>query len=345
MKKMTLLSLIILFSMMFVPSKAEALKLVTYTFEGEMRIGALLDDNKVVDLNRAYQALLQQQGDPRPEAMAAAIVPSNMLEFLQGGERSLEAAREAIAFVQKEPASKLKAEGILRDLTSVKLEAPIPRPSKITNLGLNYRDHAAETGQEVPKVPLLFGAYPSAVIGPGDAIIIPMGSEEPDYEAELGVVIGKRGKHISPEKAMEYIAGYLIVNDVSARDWQRRTSQFLIGKTPDTFKPMGPYLVTKDEIPNPHNLTIKLWVNDELRQNSNTGQQVFKIWDVIAYISNIWTLEPGDVISTGTPAGVGQARKPPVFLKPGDRVRIEISGLGVLENPVMAEKQVGEEGG
>lgn len=338
MKKITILWIMTLFFVVFVPLRAEALKLVTYVYEGEMRLGAVVDD-KVIDLNRAYEALLQQQGDPRPKAMAAAIVPSNMLEFLQGEERSVEAAKEAVAFVQKESAEKLKAAGILRDLQAVKLTAPVPNPPKITNMGLNYRDHAAETSQEVPKVPLLFSAYNSALIGSGDPIIIPKGTEEPDWEAELGVVIGKRGKHISPEKAMDYIVGYLIINDVSARDWQRRTSQILIGKTPDTFKPMGPYLVTKDEIPNPHGLAIKLWVNEELRQSSNTELQVFKIWDVIAYMSDIWTLEPGDVIATGTPAGVGQARKPPIFLKPGDKVRIEISGLGVLENPVVAEEQ------
>ncbi|MFQ5902155.1 MAG: fumarylacetoacetate hydrolase family protein, partial [Candidatus Binatia bacterium] len=165
----------------------------------------------------------------------------------------------------------------------------------------------------------------------------PKGSKKPDYEAEFGVVIGKRGKNVPADKAMDYIAGYIIVNDGTDRFWQKRTSQYLIGKTVDTFKVMGPYLVTKDEIPDPHKLSIKLWVNNELRQKSNTSLQVFKIWDVVSYMSNIWTLEPGDVLSTGTPKGVGHKRKPPVYLKPGDQVRIEISGLGVLKYSVAAQ--------
>jgi len=239
MKRTLLSGVVIVFFLGFIPLEAEALKLVTYTFEGEARLGALLDD-KVIDLNRAYRALLQQRGDPRAKAMADAFVPSNMLEFLQGEERSMEAAKEAVAFVQREDSSKLRAESILRDLKAVQLKAPIPRPPKITLMGLNYRAHAAEMQQELPKFPMLFGAYSSAVIAPGEPLVIPQGAEKPDYEAELGVVIGKRGRHIPPEKAMDYVAGYLIVNDATARDWQQRTAQFLIGKTPDTFKPMGP---------------------------------------------------------------------------------------------------------
>ncbi|GIX47436.1 MAG: hypothetical protein KatS3mg131_1647 [Candidatus Tectimicrobiota bacterium] len=267
--------------------------------------------------------------------MAQAIVPPDMVEFLQGEERSMQAAREAVAYVQQQPAAKMRQEGILKDLQAVRLRAPLPRPTKITLMGFNYRAHAAEMLEKVPEYPLLFSAYPTAVIGPGEPIVIARGSEKPDYEAEFGVVIGKRGRYVPPERAMEHVAGYLIVNDATDRAWQRRTSQYLIGKSVDTMKPMGPYLVTKDEIPDPHKLAIKLWVNGELRQDSNTELQIFKIWDVIAYMSTFWTLEPGDVLSTGTPPGVGHARKPPVYLKPGDRIRIEITGLGVLENPVV----------
>lgn len=327
----------LLSSVLLAFTPAEALKLVTYEFDGEMRIGAVAGET-VIDLNRAYRTLLERLGDPRPEAMAAALVPPAMLEFLQGEERSMKAAREAVAFAQRQPAPQMRAEGILKDLKAVRLQAPIPRPSKITLMGFNYRAHAAEMLEKVPEVPLLFGAYPSAVNGPGGPIVVPEGAEKPDYEAEFGVVIGKRGKNISPDKAMDHVAGYLIFHDATDRAWQRKTSQYLIGKTIDTFKVMGPYLVTKDEVPNPHALAIKLWVNGELRQDSNTELQVFKIWDVVAYMSSIWTLEPGDVLSTGTPPGVGHGRKPPVYLKAGDRVRIEITGLGVLENPVVAAK-------
>jgi acylpyruvate hydrolase len=316
----------------FGSSGAEALKLVTYASEGETRLGAVVGA-KVIDLNRAHRALLEEQGEPRAKALADAIVPPDMLEFLQGEARSMKAAEEAVAFALARPAS-----GLVKDLARVRLKAPVPRPTKLTLMALNYRAHAAEMLAQVPPIPTLFAAYPSAVIGPDDPIVIPTGTDMPDYEAELGVVIGKRGKRVSSGQAMDYVAGYVIVNDVTARDWQERTSQFLPGKTPDTFKAMGPYLVTRDEVPDSHRLDIRLWVNNELRQESNTALQVFKVPEVIAYMSTIWTLEPGDVLSTGTPPGVGHARTPPAYLKPGDRVRIEVSGLGVLENPVSGER-------
>ena len=335
-KTIPTLLVVLLFSMAFPLSKAEALKLVSYGFEGQTRIGAVVDDS-VIDLNSAYASLLQEQGDPRPRAMANAVVPPDMVEFLQGEERSMKAARDAVAFAQQQPAPAMRAAGILRDLKAVKLNAPIPRPPKITLMGFNFRAHADEMLEKVPESPMLFSAYPSAMNGPGGPVVIPKAATKPDYELEFGVVIGKRGKNVSPDKAMDYVAGYIIVNDGTERVWQRKTTQYLIGKTVDTFKVMGPYIVTKDEIADPHNLAMKLWVNGQLRQESNTSLQVFKIWDVIAYMSTIWTLEPGDVLSTGTPRGVGHKQKPPVYLKPGDQVRLEITGLGVLEYSVTAE--------
>jgi acylpyruvate hydrolase len=322
---------------LLVPSRADALKLVTYAYEGETRIGAVTD-GQVIDLNRAYEALLRERGDPRARAMAQAIVPADMLEFLEGEKRSMEGAREAVSFAQQQPADQMRKLGVRRDLAAVELKAPIPRPTKITLMGFNYRAHAEEMLQNVPKYPLLFGAYATAINGPGSPIPLPKGSEKPDYEAELGVVIGKRGRNVSPGEAMDYVAGYVIVNDATDRAWQTRTSQYLIGKSVDKFKVMGPYLVTKDEIADPHNLAIKLWVNDELRQDANTALQVYKIADVIAYMSTFWTLEPGDVLSTGTPAGVGDRRDPAVYLKAGDTIRIEIAGLGTLENRVVADE-------
>jgi acylpyruvate hydrolase len=327
-----------LFSLcVLVPSRADALKLVTYAYEGETRVGAVAD-GQVIDLNRAYEALLRERGDSRARAMADAIVPPDMAELLAGEKRSMDGAKEAVSFAQRLPAAQMRKRGILRDLAAVELKAPVPRPTKITLMGFNYRAHAEEMLKDVPKYPLLFGAFAAAVNGPGSPIPLPKGSEKPDYEAELGVVIGKRGKSISPSEAMDYVAGYMIVNDVTDRAWQNRTSQYLIGKSVEKFKAMGPYLVTKDEIADPHKLAVKLWVNDELRQDSNTSLQVFKISDVVAYMSTFWTLEPGDVLSTGTPAGVGDRRNPPAYLKPGDTVRIEIAGLGTLENQVVAEE-------
>jgi acylpyruvate hydrolase len=195
--------------------------------------------------------------------------------------------------------------------------------------------------REEPKVPVIFAKFANAVIGPQDEIPLPPVTEKLDYEAEFAFVIGKRAKNISREKALDYVAGYTIVNDVSARDLQRRTVQWLQGKTLDGSAPMGPCLVTKDEIPDPHNLEIVLWVNGEERQRSNTRNLIFNVPRLVEFLSELMTLEPGDVVCTGTPGGVGFARKPPVFLQDGDVVRIEVEKIGVLENRVRA---VGKEG-
>ena len=219
-----------------------------------------------------------------------------------------------------------------------RLLAPIQSPEKVICIGLNYLDHAKESGAEVPTEPVCFSKFSSAVIGPDAAIELPPTSKQVDYEAELVVVIGKRGRDIPEAKARDYVAGYMNGHDVSARDWQigRPGGQWLLGKTPDTFAPIGPYLVTKDEVPNPHALAIQLRLNGKTMQISNTNQLIFGIDRLIAHVSALITLTPGDLIFTGTPPGVGMARKPPVFLKPGDVVEVEIEGLGVLRNPVAA---------
>lgn len=225
----------------------------------------------------------------------------------------------------------------LLPLGSVTLLAPIPRPPKFICVGLNYRDHAIESGLPIPEIPVIFSKFSSSVIGPGAPIVLPKNSTKPDYEAELAVVIGKPGRHIPADKWIEHVAGYTIVNDVSARDFQMATSQWLMGKTFDTFAPMGPYLVTADEIVDPHSLAIGLTINGEVLQNSNTRELIFRLPELIAHLSSVFTLESGDVISTGTPPGVGFARKPPRFLRPGDDVVVHIEGLGELRNPVVAE--------
>ncbi len=217
------------------------------------------------------------------------------------------------------------------------LLAPIPDPGKIICLGLNYRDHAAESGMEVPAEPILFGKFATALIGHGAPIVLPAASREVDYEAELVVVIGKKGRDIPRERALEHVGGYSIGNDVSARDWQlgKPGKQWMAGKTFDTFAPIGPAVVTPDEVPDPHALGIRLRLNGRTMQESNTDQMVFGVAETIAYVSRIMTLETGDLIFTGTPPGVGMARKPPVWLQPGDVVEVEVDGLGTLRNPVV----------
>jgi 2-keto-4-pentenoate hydratase/2-oxohepta-3-ene-1,7-dioic acid hydratase in catechol pathway len=236
------------------------------------------------------------------------------------------------------------ASGSSYDLSSVKLLAPVPRPPKLICIGLNYRDHAIESKMEMPKVPTIFNKFPSVVIGPNDPIVLPKVSAQPDYEAEFAFVIGRGGRHIAAPDAMSHVFGYTIINDVSARDYQMATTQWLMGKTFDTFAPMGPWLVTADEIADPHALDISMEIGGETLQNSNTRELIFKIPQLIEYLSSVVTLEPGDVVSTGTPAGVGFARKPPRYLKAGDECIVRVAGIGELRNPVVAEEAVHSQG-
>jgi len=270
---------------------------------------------------------------------------SSMLMLLQAGERLLEGLKRVVFRVQElikdvKSLAELRVEGVVFGLDEVKLCAPIPRPPKIICLGLNYEDHAKEGGFPIPKEPVLFAKPHTSVIGTGDAIVIPKATKKVDYEVELAVVIGKACRRISARQAYDYVAGYTIFNDVSARDLG--PPMMLAMKGVDTFAPMGPYLVLKDQVPDPHNLEITLRVNGEVRQHSNTGQMIFKIPQIIEYISSIITLEVGDVIATGTPAGVGIVREQRgevgKLLKPGDVVECEIEGLGILRNPVRAEE-------
>ena len=213
----------------------------------------------------------------------------------------------------------------------------IPRPGKIVCVGLNYRDHAAEGGQDLPKAPLLFAKWPNTLIGDGDPVVLPPESTQVDYEAELGVVIGAKAKRVSERDALDHVAGYICVNDVSARDLQFADGQWTRGKSPDTFCPVGPRLVPREEIADPQALAIRCIVNGEALQDSSTAQMIFSVAEIIAYTSQIITLEPGDLIATGTPAGVGVFRDPKVLLKDGDEVSVEIEGLGTLTNPFIKE--------
>jgi 2-keto-4-pentenoate hydratase/2-oxohepta-3-ene-1,7-dioic acid hydratase in catechol pathway len=228
------------------------------------------------------------------------------------------------------------ATGTPRPLAEVKLLAPVPRPGKIICVGLNYRDHAKETGKAVPTEPILFPKFANSVVGPGAEVLVPPEADEIDYEAELAVVIGRRASRVAVADALDHVAGYACANDVSSRSLQFRTGQWLTGKAIDTFLPLGPYLVTADEVPDPQALGIRCLVNDEPRQDSSTSEMVFGVAELVSYTSRTLTLEPGDLLVTGTPAGVGMAADPPRYLRAGDSMRVEIDGLGELENTVRA---------
>lgn len=254
-------------------------------------------------------------------------LPTSVRALLEGGDRFFNVAADV---AEQPKATRYPADG-------VKLLPPIPDPPKIVCVGLNYRDHAAESGAAIPKDPVLFSKFATALTSHEEMIVLPPVSDEVDYEAELVIVIGKRGRHLSEQAALEHIAGYTAGHDVSARDWQLKKDgkQWLAGKTFDTFAPLGPVLVTKDEIGDPHNLAISLRLNGTTMQNSNTSQMIFTAGQIVSYLSQVVTVEPGDLIFTGTPPGVGFTRKPPVFLKAGDVVEVEIENIGVLRNFVV----------
>jgi 2-keto-4-pentenoate hydratase/2-oxohepta-3-ene-1,7-dioic acid hydratase in catechol pathway len=228
-----------------------------------------------------------------------------------------------------------------RPLAELTLLGPVPRPPKFLAIGLNYADHRAESKTLVTGQPgqhqLWFNKQSTCVIGAGQPIHIPRASDIVDYEGELGFVIGRRCRHVPADRARDVIAGYTVVNDVSVRDWQRNSPTMTMGKSFDTHGPAGPWLVTADEVPDPHRLRLRTWVSGDLRQDASTSDMIFSCWQMVEHLSTAFTLEPGDLISTGTPAGVGIARDPPALLRPGDTVRIEVEGVGVLENPVIAE--------
>jgi 2-keto-4-pentenoate hydratase/2-oxohepta-3-ene-1,7-dioic acid hydratase in catechol pathway len=224
--------------------------------------------------------------------------------------------------------------GSVLSLADVTIGSPIPRPGKIVCVGLNYRDHAAESNMPVPASPVTFSKYGTSVTGPGRPIVLPRSSQQVDYEAEMAVVIGRRAKHVPIERAFDHVLGYMNFNDVSARDFQFADGQWQRGKACDTFAPMGPFILTRDRAGDPHALRIRLRLNGQTMQDSSTAQLIFGVDHIVSFLSQTVTLEPGDVIATGTPPGVGFARKPPVFLKAGDVVEVEVDGLGVLSNPV-----------
>jgi 2-keto-4-pentenoate hydratase/2-oxohepta-3-ene-1,7-dioic acid hydratase in catechol pathway len=292
------------------------MKLVTYRPQGAgAQLGALVD-GKVINLAEA----------------SGGALPNNMLAFLQLGDAGLKAAKKIAT-------KKVAAEqGVALD--AVKLMAPIPNPNKVVAIGLNYMDHIKESNAAVPKIPIMFTKYTTSIVGPGDAVRWdPAISEKVDWEVELAVVIGKPTYRVSEGEALDYVVGYTVCNDVSARDLQtERGDQWIRGKSLDTFCPLGPCIVTKDEIADPHNLKLKTTVNGKVMQDSNTKELLFKVPYLIHYLSQAFTLLPGDVIITGTPPGVGMGMKPPVYLKDGDVMTVEVEGIGELTNPCVEMK-------
>ncbi len=290
------------------------MQLVTFSYQGQARLGArVMRDGRryVIDLPAAQPDL-----------------PHEMIALLNAGERALQLARQ---LVDTTP------DGFLRPEEDVRLLAPVPRPGKIICLGHNYFDHMGLGRTEPPEFPTFFCKTVNTIIGSGEPIVLPRVSEQVDYEAELAVIIGRRARRVSIDQALDFVAGYSIFNDVSARDYQKRTSQWMIGKSFDAFGPFGPALVTTDEIPNPYELELTLRLNDLERQHTNTRHMIFSIPLLIAYLSEVMTLEPGDVISTGTPAKINGEPGVPIFMKPGDTVTIRIEKIGELINPVVAE--------
>jgi 2-keto-4-pentenoate hydratase/2-oxohepta-3-ene-1,7-dioic acid hydratase in catechol pathway len=272
------------------------MKLVTFTHNGATRAGVLTDSGDITDLGAPMRDLLDAGEIADPAKQSGATIPG----------------------------------------ADAKIEAPVPNPRKVLAIGLNYRDHAEESGQLIPQRPVVFAKMPTCITGPGAPIYIPRVSRAVDWEGELCFVIGKTARYVKADDAEQYIAGYMIGNDVSVRDWQFHSPTWMMGKSFNSHGPTGPWLVTPDEVDVGH-LQVQTFVNGERMQNSNTEHLIFGVGPVLEYLSAGFTLEPGDVVFTGTPSGIGAAMKPPTFLKPGDIVRVEITGLGVLENPVVEE--------
>ena len=297
------------------------MKLVRFSTNGQTpRLGVLQGD-RIGDLQASVAASLTRRGVTRAAEIAAALVPSSTRAFLEGGPL----VEETVAGIK---------EWVTVPASSARLYAPIIDPGKFICIGLNYRDHAEEANQPIPKEPPIFAKWSNAILDPNEPILRPRGSSQLDWEVELGVVIGKTARFVSREKALDYVWGYTIINDVSARDFQFIGSQWMAGKIPETFAPVGPFIADRTDIPDPHVLDLKLWVNGKQMQGGNTKTFIFDVRYILSYLSGLMTLSPGDLIATGTPPGVGFARKPPVYLQPGDTCRLEITGLGQIENPV-----------
>lgn len=308
------------------------MKLVSYRISNSLtayRIGAFYK-GKVTDLNEAYRQMKRIQQEEDSAYAADQLLPPTPGEFFALGELGMQRARETYNFLINEQLT-----NVSYGREQVTLGPPVPNPSKIICVGKNYLDHVEEMDGNAPDFPVLFAKFNNALIGPDDDIKKSPITNKLDYEVELAVVIGKEATNVKEEEALNYVAGYTIGNDTSARDLQKRTPQWLQGKSMDKSTPIGPWVVTTDELKDPTKLDVKSYVNGELRQSSNTKHLIFNLRHLIAFISEIMTLQPGDIILTGTPDGVGFAMDPPQFLKDGDQITMEIEGIGKLENKIV----------
>jgi 2-keto-4-pentenoate hydratase/2-oxohepta-3-ene-1,7-dioic acid hydratase in catechol pathway len=315
------------------------MRLVTHVQSGEERLAALADD-QLVDLNRSAASLARSSGTPDPKAFADAMVGTDVVTLLTLGEPGLKAAAAAVEHATGLDPSLASRELLISPVDNATLLPPVPRPPKILCVARNYAKHAEEAGLELSEIPIMFSRFANTLVAEGRPIIRPTVSDELDWEAELAVVIGVGGGHIAKEHAMNHVAGYSILNDVTVRPYQFRTSQYTAGKNFRGSAPFGPHLVLKDEIPNPHALDIRLTINGIEKQNGNTSDMIFDVPTIIEHISEWIDLEVGDVIAMGTPDGVGFKRQPPEFLQPGDQVVIDLEGVGTLTNPVVAEESM-----
>jgi 2-keto-4-pentenoate hydratase/2-oxohepta-3-ene-1,7-dioic acid hydratase in catechol pathway len=300
------------------------LKLLTFIQNDRYRLGVRTDEG-VLDIQSALSLVESEKP-----------IPATIHELLDGGDKALAALRDYIVQVQQ---SETATRSCMLEESALRLGPCVTHPNKIICVGLNYRKHAEETNAPIPEYPILFNKFNNTLAGPDEAIPLPRVSEKVDYEAELVIVIGKKAKYVSKENALSHVFGYCNVNDLSARDLQLRTHQWLLGKSCDKFSPLGPYLVTADEVGNPNDLEIKCLVNGEVRQHSNTSDMVFYCDEIVSYISQHMTLVPGDIILTGTPEGVvlGYPPEKQVYLKAGDQVTIQIEKLGLITNTMVAE--------
>ena len=319
------------------------MKLANFELDGKPCLGAVRG-NLIVNLPLAFDMVVNRlvkfeskttRSKARHLIIESRQPAGEMLELIQRDQIWLLALEEILSGVIERYDADLEFDRLFIPLGAARLLAPIPRPGKIICVGRNYAEHARERGSAVPSQPIYFLKSINTICGPGDPIRLPPNSNQVDYEAELAVVMGRGGKQIPEEKAYEHIAGYLILNDVSARDMQGADKQWFRGKSCDTFAPIGPWIVTTEEIPDPHILRISLTLNGQTMQDSNTANMIFKIPYLVSYLSQSLTLEPGDIISTGTPEGIGAGRTPPIFLKSGDTVSISIEKIGTLTNPVV----------
>jgi 2-keto-4-pentenoate hydratase/2-oxohepta-3-ene-1,7-dioic acid hydratase in catechol pathway len=313
------------------------MKLVSFTHGGDVRLGTI-DGDQVIDLNRAYAELERGRGHPLPQTSADANLPAHVREFLELGETARQAAHAALGFALDLTPQRARRTLVAFPTPDVELLPPVPKPSKIICVARNYAEHAREAGLEVSEIPIVFARFADTLVAPGGVVVRPAVSEQFDWEGELAVIIGKRGRHITRELAMDHVAGYSIFNDLTVRDYQFRVTQYTSGKNFVASGPFGPWLVLTDEIADPHSLEITTEVNGVVKQRGNTSDMIYDIPTILEHISEWIALEPGDLIATGTPAGVGFKRKPPEFLRHGDVVSVKISGLGTLTNHVRDEE-------